>query len=390
MNLTSRVSIDPPRSFIGLLIFAPIIYFGLVFPTLFLFGVEPQTTYYDYSQLDRFTTAFVLALNFIYLLASLYFFAFLFPREISVSVPNSWPLILGAVLFVIFNLSANYGVDRSTIKSGSTAISVILSSAAYAYLGALFLCEKNKLKLAVVASGLLVMIVLTFERESILYLAFPLVLRLGRHWWAWLVLIPLTIVGAIFLGGYKYILATTLVSGQPLSVDLFLRPEFWDFVSRSIMTDNLHKSSLEAFYFQGDAPDYNYLTYFMPHQIARTLDPLANTNGGFATLYYTGGNTGTGYSALLEGWQNFWFLGPIITPGLMILAFGKVARTGSAFLFVMMLVFSLKFQRAELWPTVIGVALGPILFFSAGSLLRWVRRSSRAGRQMEHAVIRSA
>ncbi|HHL22175.1 MAG TPA: hypothetical protein ENJ52_11700 [Aliiroseovarius sp.] len=390
MQLISRESFTPPRKFVGLLIFAPIVYFGLVFPMLFLLGFDPRTEYYEYSQLDRFIVAFVLVLNIIYLISSLYFFARFFPREVTVSVPNSWPLVLGVVLFVYFTLAGNLAQDRATIKSGATLVSVVLNAAAYAYLGALLLCEKNKLKLLVVASGIVLTIILTFERESILYLAFPLVLRLGRHWWAWPMLVLFGIAGAIFLGGYKYILTLTLLSGEPLSLELFFRPEFWEYVSRSFMTDNLHKSSLELFYFQGDAPHYNILTYFMPYQIARMLDPLANTNGGIATLYYTAGYTGTGYSALLESWQNFWILGPVIMPGLLFLGFRQVVRSGSAFLFITMLVFSLKLQRAELWPTVLGIALGPILFFAAGRLLRLLRKSPGAGRPVKAATVKPA
>ena len=375
MRFTWSQTITLDRAPIIFCVIGTLFYFGLVFPSLFYLGFPPLTTYYEYTQVTSDVVVWVIALNTIFLGAVYAAMLLLVPKKVDVRIVSNWLFVLVAVLVIYALNRSNLGMDRESIKESSNLAKVVISSISVTYLGAIALCETDKKKLVLAFGAIFFSLIAAGERETIIYLMFPIILRLGSQKRGLVKVILLGVGGGIFFASYKLLFAgfrQVLEHGQSLSqLPKFVAAEsgFWTYVGTSLLRDNIHKSSMEIFYFLGDAPNYNVLSYFMPIQIGRVLDSSVLTNGNLATLYYTNGVTGTGFSALLESWLNFWAFGPLL------LAFGigyfirRTAEAQNALLLVGLLVFLAKLVRSDLWPSVIGYMLGPILIVACGKLL---------------------
>lgn len=356
------------RSTIGICILAPVAYFGVLTPVFIIFGIYPLTVYYDFQTLDQYVLWWVLALNVIYLSVFWVFVMRFIPRSSTLSVPAPW-VLLGASAAVVLLLNfENWGMARHEVKEMADPVRSLATAVVLTYLGAVVLSVQDRMKLGYSVLILLFVIALSWERESILYLLFPVLLRLGSKRLGVFPLVLLGAAGFIFILTYK-MLITYFISSVGVTVGAFSLDEFWIYASRSFFGDNMHKSAIELFYFAGISPDYLNFSYFLPLQFGRVFDPGFLTNGQLATLYYTGGRTGTGFSAVLEGWLNFGPLGFFVLPFLVVAALRKGCLLHSAFWVIALLTFAVKLQRSDLWPAVIGHLLGPLLAAGAGFLI---------------------
>ena len=348
------------RKQIYFIISAAIIYFGLMFPLFVALGHKPATIYYQQLRLDVLLIFFILGVNIIYLVIFSFAYKLHIPREIKLKNENSWILLLFCfTIFIILNFDA-YGQDRSYIKGNSNALKVLLNSAIISYYSATCITTVSKPKFFFSVGVLLGVTFLMQEREIILALFVALILRIRETKLLTIKVAMLGVISIIALAGSKYILAYIRL-GQKDLLSIIFDQAFFNYVISSLMRDNLHKGYLEFAYFSGWSPDYHFLTYFMPLQLHREIVSGAQTNGQMATDFYTMAETGTGFSIIIEAWQNFGYLGVFVIPLVIVVLLRFVASLGSAFLVVSYLLFVFKLQRAELWPTFIGYLLGPLV-----------------------------
>ena len=343
-----------------LVLLSALVYFNLGMISLQLLGGDVYSIYYDMSRINAGTVTIVIFINLLYVLLATLFQKLMMPETLRLSVFSSWGLLLLAASVVIYFNAGNFQFERTDIKSNSNIISAIATSISYSYMAALVLCETNRLKFSFALVTLVFAITMAFEREVVLYLLVPLVLRLDS---GAVGLFKVGIIGALgmlVLASYKTIMSF-FRSSHGVSIDALGQIELWLAVQNSLMRDNLHKGSLELSFFAGGSPDYSRYSYWMPLQIERILVPGAQTNGQLATEYYTNGLTGTGFSALLEAWLNLGALGILVLPLTMALLMRRVSRTGSAFMLLTMCIFLVKLQRSDLWPAFIGILLGPLM-----------------------------
>jgi hypothetical protein len=368
----ANVSVAVRRRTVNGLLIIVLAYFKLGLITLVLMGVDPATIYYssyDYSLFDKLV---VLSLNLAYVGLAAFMLHRLMPKVFLVAVYSHWVLIAAAVAFVFLENTGNLELSRADIKENATALGALSSVVAYSYLSAIILCERNRPKFYAAVAALVFAIVMSYEREVILFLFIPLMLRWDRGSAALVKMGAVFALSVIVLTGYKY--AASLVRGDVTSSSA---SEFWEFVQLSLLRDNIHTGILELSYFSGRSPDYNNLSYFIPVQIERMFHASALTNGQMASFYYTGGRTGTGFSALLEAWLNFGPVGVLVLPLLLALGMRRVALAGSAFLFIAATIFVFKLQRSDLWPAVLAYLLAPLVVFVIVGIMRNVGRMRR-------------
>ncbi len=335
-------------------------YFNIGLVTLLIFGVSPPSSYYDYGAVPFAVVILVFCINVLFLIVAVFSLKYFLPDRIFLRAYTGWPILLLTLAIVVYFNFGNFAIDRQDIKSNSNLVSVILTATAYTYLSAALLCEANKMRMYVAAGGLVFAVVMAFEREVILFLLFPAIFRLDRGMLGTLKIALLSVSGLVLVASYKLISNMFRLSAES-SVNILENTNFWLVVQLSLMRDNLHKGSLELFYFMGDAPIYSRVSYIMPLQIDRLFTDGARTNGQLATEYYTQGATGVGFSAVLESWLNFGILGIIILPVFIAYIVVTPAKSKSAFLTLAVMIFCVKLQRSDFWPSVIGHLLGPLL-----------------------------
>jgi hypothetical protein len=348
-------------------------YFNLGMVASVLLGGDVYSIYYDLSWITAGTVTIVLIINVFYVLLTALFLKMIMPETLRVSVISSWSLLFVAISTIIYFNIGGLQLERTEIKSNSNIISVIGTSISYSYMAAVFLCETNRLKLLVASMTLIFSITASFEREVILYLLVPLVLRLDAGTFGLFKVGITGALGVLTLTIYKTIMSLFRLS-HGFSLDALGQIQLWLVVQHSLMRDNLHKGSIELSFFGGTSPEYSRYSYWMPVQIERILVPGAKTNGQLATEYYTDGMTGTGFSAILEAWLNLGALGILVLPLTYALLMRRVLRTGSALMLLTMCIFLVKLQRSDLWPTFIGILLGPLMWMMVIVLKRATAR----------------
>lgn len=343
-----------------LILIAAVAYFSLGLIILLLFNFEAPTDYYRDIYIPKFFIWFVFILNFLYVFLAIIFLIFLLPKHFCLSVYNNWILLIVAIsIYILMNMK-NLNLSREELKEASNLATVLLNSVIITYFSAIVMCEHKRVKQLLALCTLIFAIIVSKERELILALLIALFMRVDLAKYGLLGISFLGGVGMAMFASFKYFYGITNKGSQTI-IDVFLSPELWNYVFLSLIRDNLHKGFIEINYFLGNAPDYNYFSYFMPLQVERILHVGAQTNGQKASEYYTSGATGTGFSSILEAWLNFGPLGVLVLPLATAVVLRLVIRSGSAFIFIATVVFIVKLQRSDMWPPIIGYLLGPIL-----------------------------
>lgn len=368
----ANVAVAVKRRTINAILIMVLAYFKLGLIVSVMAGVDPPTVYYSAADYTLFQKFVVLLINLIYVFLAAWLLRRFLPKAFVLSVYSNWALIALAILSVLYVNAGNLELSRTEIKENASAISTFVAAISYSYLAAIVLCDRNPAKFYSAIAALVFAVILSYEREVILFLFIPLMLRLDRGSAALVKIGAIFLASVLVLTGYKYIASLVRGDVSPTSSS-----EFWDFVQLSLLRDNMHTGFLELAYFAGRSPDYNNISYFLPVQIERLFNAGALTNGQMASLFYTSGRTGTGFSALLEAWLNFGPFGVLVLPLLVALGMRRVAFAGSAFLFVATTIFVFKLQRSDLWPAIIGYLLAPVVVVMIVGVARTARRARR-------------
>lgn len=348
------------RNIVFLALFMPMVYFGIVFPLFVLLGIEPYTAYYVFDGQNLYALKTIMLLNSLMLLTA---FAAkgLLPKMVLIPKEDSaWVVIVLFGLLIVYFNYGNSSLDREVIKSEVTAVSTLATSLAHGCLAGMLLVNRRPAKLAAIIGFLLFSLLNSFERELILYFAVPIIIRLSDNPRFFVILILFSFLSVLFLGGYKFILITSRLNG--FSLDLLTNPYLWQSILRSFLSDNLHKTGIEVYFFIDQSPNYNYLSYLLPTQVLRVLDPDIISNGNLATEFYTGNNVGTGFSILLESWLNFGVFGVLAVPLILFGAARRILMMKSPVMLIVFIIFSLKLQRSDLWPLFVSIIGAPMVY----------------------------
>jgi len=253
-------------------------------------------------------------------------------------------LIYFCLIYLAWSSLGNFSLERSEVKEEVTFLSstfLILTLTTSSYL---IMKEKNFLIVLPMSFFILILAFSFSERELLLYAGLPIFIRFSVNYGR----------SMFFLLGLFGILSILLF--KVVSVEARNNFEFTDnskervsWYLRNLANDALVKYELENSYLLGDSPNYKKLTYLAPFQVFRLIDDTHTSNGRIATSYYTNGSMGTGFSALIESWQNFSFLGPFLSPIFLFILLMLTFRFGGTVLLIPLLVFLVKYLRGEFW-----------------------------------------
>jgi len=270
-----------------------------------------------------------------------------------------------ALFWVLYTSWENFGIAREDIKDSYgffelTLVSITLSIASY-----LILTEKSLRRVSLYVVIMLLLSISFFERELLLYALIPLFVRFGSQYGK----------GMVFIMSFGGLIALLLF--KVFTVELRNNFEFSEstqervsWILRNVANDSLVKYELEHSYVNSENPEYKRFTYLAPYQFFRIFDSELTTNGRIATSHYTNDKMGTGFSALLESWINFGYLGPFLTPFLFFLVVYLSLRFGGAPLLIPLLIFLVKYMRGELWTALMLYLVFPLLFFFFIGIIR--------------------
>lgn len=354
---------------IFIIILASCIYFSVLPYFIKLWGITVRSGYYELTHFSDHTFIALLLHNLIYtfvLLALFYFF--LYKNKINI-VDLAERKVPSFVIFVIIGASvllsiSYFSLSRTEIKDASNLGVETIFIFALTLISYTTLVTKKRSVLLLNIFLILYFSFILFEREVILYAVVPFLLRSGVNVRKMFKFVAMFIILASLILNYKLII--NLLKEGDLS-------QYSNTESKSILyslgVDSVHKMSLEASYIEGDVPEYNNATLYVPYQVLRFFEPERTTNARMATTYYTNENTGTGFSFLLEGFLNFSYLAPFILPFILLSIFGVVNRYFGVVAVTPFLVFIVKIQRAELWPLMISTLIIPLLLIAIISYL---------------------
>ena len=353
LDFSTKVSVSGTLVFI--LAIVPVIYFAIGF----YFYIGSATLYfYDIESISNYIITLTFLLNIVIIFGSLILFSSFNKRFYFDRVHISWLILLLCGSFLIINNIGNLQLSRTDIKGNVTYVKTFFTSISLAFLALEVLIDKRGSKWYLAITLLVFYAIASFERESLLYFLVPLLLSLKYNLSKLMMLLIIVIGATVVLGNYKYFLSNLALG---IEVDYSYHIILENTMS-TISSANQDKTLLELMYFEGEHPDYSVFSYFQPVQLVRLFDSEALSNGGRSTLYYTGGHSGTGFSIMLESWLNLGPLGVFIIPFSMFYCCLLILRKKYLFLLVPYLVFLIKLQRSDFWPTFI-IILMPVLIF---------------------------
>jgi len=348
-------------------VFIVLFYFLLV-PSIFHFlGLLEQSKYF--GELAKSNTSiffFIFLSNFILFLG----FAFAITKSLDISNNQNWfnfkyvsfkrkliALVYFCLVYLVWSSLENFSLDRSEVKEEVTFLSstfLIFTLTASSYL---MMKEKNFLIILPMSFFILVLAFSFSERELLLYAGLPIFIRFSVNYGRPMFFL-LGLLGMLSILLFKVV--STEARNNFEFTDNSIERISWYLTN--LANDALVKYELENAYLLGDSPQYKKLTYLAPFQIFRLIDETHTSNGRIATSYYTNGFMGTGFSALLESWQNFGYLGPFVSPIFLFILLVFTFRFGGTVLLIPLLVFLVKFLRGELWTAYMIYITFPFIF----------------------------
>ena len=346
--------------FLLLLIILAAIYFNLLMPILVRNDLNVHTIYYDYTGISAWIISFVICINVLLILNLTIFLFSLSPKEVTVRV-YTHPILVTVVLsFLIYASYSNISLSRMEIKENTNLLTTVVQTGSLTYCAAIVLCETHRFKFWGALLTLLFFTVTSFERELILYWLIPVLIRVDSGRSGTLRVLVLASFGFLFILLYKAFI--NIIKLEDVNLLIALRElDVWYFVLNALNGDNVHTGSLQLFYFDGTAPTYDRLSFWLPAQIGTLLDSEFLTNGQLATQFYTSNASGTGFSFTLEAWLNFGSLGLFVAPLFLTCLVVLCFRLQSAILVISVIVFAIKLQRSDMWPAIVILLMGPIL-----------------------------
>ena len=344
-----------------LLILASCFYFSVLPYVIRLVGIEVESGYYQLQHYTSDTFILLFLLNsFYFFFTAIGFYYSLFKvkiRNFSERGLQINSLIVYVIVGFAVAISFSYlSLMRNEIKdSSSLGIEVVFLTALTLISYSTYITKK-KIVLFVNIILILYFSFVLFEREVILYALVPFLLRMG-----------LNRKGVIKFAVFFSIL-TLLVLNYKVIINVIKSGDYTHYSSTpsrsplySLGVDSVHKMSLEVSYFEGNSPDYNRFTIYVPYQILRFFEPERTTNARLATEFYTSNKTGTGFSFLLEGLLNFSFPAVFLLPVLLAFIFYWISKIFGIMALTPFVVFIVKVQRSELWPLMISTLLLPLI-----------------------------
>jgi len=346
---------------IYMMLLASCFYFSILPYIIRVIGIKVQSGYYqlEHYPLESFYLLLILNLSYFIVLAVVFYYLFFKQKgmkKAKIEVNLNYSVILLVILASVFFSFDYLSLMRSEIKEASslgieTLFLLSLTLISYSTF-------KTTRKLVLLLNVILVLYFsfVLFEREVILYALVPFFLRLGLTKKTVLQFLVLFSLLAIVILNYKVVINMIKDDNyQNYSVSTQKSPLY------SLGIDSVHKMSLEMSYIEGDTPNYNHATIYVPYQILRFFDDSRTTNARLATSFYTSNRTGTGFSFLLEGLLNFSYFAPFLLPILLALVFKFSFDLFGVISITPLVVFMVKIQRSELWPLLISTLIIPLV-----------------------------
>lgn len=359
---------------IYMMLLASCFYFSVLPYILRVIGVKVESSYYklEHYPLESFYLLLLLNISYFIVLAIVFYIVFFKQKGIKqykIEVNLNYFIILLVILASVF-LSFDYlSLMRYEIKEASSLGIETLFLLTLTLISYSTLTTKKKLVLLLNVLLVLYFSFVLFEREVILYALVPFFLRIGLT--KKTALRFLVLFGGLALIILNYKMVINMIKDDNFhsySVSSQKSPLY------SLGVDSIHKMSLEMSYIEGDTPDYNHATIYVPYQVLRLFDVTRTTNARLATSYYTSNKTGTGFSFLLEGILNFSYFALLILPIILAVVFRLFFDFFGMISITPFVVFIVKIQRAELWPLLISTLIIPLVcawvLFKLQQLLR--------------------
>lgn len=359
---------------IYMMLLASCFYFSILPYIIRVIGIKVTSGYYQLEHYPLESFYLLLLLNIIYFIVlSIVFYLLFFKSEGFKEDKPEINLNYFVILLVIF-ASVFFSFDylslmRSEIKEASSLGVETLFLLSLTLISYTTFTTKRKLVLFINVLLVLYFSFVLFEREVILYALVPFLLRLGLTKKTAFRFIILFGSLAVIILNYKAVINMIKDDNfQNYSISPKKSPLY------TLGIDSVHKMSLEMSYIEGDIPNYNHATMYVPYQVLRFFDGTRTTNARLATSYYTSNRTGTGFSFLLEGLLNFSYFAPWILPILLAFLFKIFFDYFGVIAITPLVVFIVKIQRSELWPLLISTLIIPLLcaflLFKLQQLLR--------------------
>lgn len=343
--------------FVLMLVFASF-YFNVLPYIIKFLDINIVSSYYTLNIIteDTFIVSSLISIAFFIVSSVLliyYHFSGALVRNLNYSpkIPFLFELIFAVAVILI--TKDHFSQSRDVIKSGSTLVSEIIIISSISICSYKLLIDKRIIPSLLRFLFIVYIAIVIFEREFFLFAVIPLILRVrvtGKS------LIVLSISSVVFMS--TILLYKDLVN--------YSRGKSPDNSTNGILyklgVDTIHKLSLEVSYIDGEnVPNYKPFSLVSPYQIPRFVEPEHTTNSRLATDYYTGGNTGTGFSSWLEGYINFGMAGIVLVPLIVLLIIHLTTGVLGQSILIPLLIFSIKYNRAELWPLLISTVIFPSL-----------------------------
>jgi|GEM_PF-6475634 len=349
-------------NFIYAIVLASSFYFSILPYLIKNLGINVNSGFYQLTHYSSEVFNIVLILNTLYFLIlsfAFYFGVLKYKTYIHYNLANRLGnifIIAIIIVAIIFSLE-NFSLSRNEIKDESSLGIEILYITALTLISYITLTSQKKLVLIFNILLVLYFSLVLFEREVILYGVIPFMLRKGVSLKSSLkFLLIFSFLIALVLN-YKVIL-NVIKTGDPVHYS----SQNDKSILYSLGIDSIHKMSLEISYFEGDAPNYNHFTFFVPYQVLRIFDSTRTTNGRLATEYYTNNTTGTGFSLILEGILNFSYAAIFILPIVLVTLYQLFFKYTGLIALTPFIVFIVKVNRAEIWPLLLSTLILPLLF----------------------------
>jgi len=286
-----------------------------------------------------------------------------------------------SLAYIWLLISQIYGLGREEIKSMGTPLRVITTQTVLFFISfSLIYKWKYRLLNTIILVTLLIYSMLSFERETILFVLFSLIVNRPLSKLS-ISHISLAVMLFAIMFYYKKVvwLIIFLINGTDIEYALN------DLSEQSLRFTHVDPAAsllMLSDFLDNGAHFINYYGSYVVNVIAQVLRMFIDLDwpslGEFSTQYYTGGKMGTAFSMIIESMLNFWYFGPFIV-GFAITHFfyktEKLAGIYYKFHYLIWFIFMVKFVRTEFAVVLKLYVLPAIIAYIA---FVWVSKKNRS------------
>ncbi len=259
--------------------------------------------------------------------------------------------ILICSIYIINESLQLYGLDRYNVRMVGGPIRTLMLMGAFSFLCFTLMFKwKYKLLNFIILTILLFYSIVSFQRETILFLSFALILNLEpkkislNH-------ILIGILTLVFLTYYKTLVFyfNIYVRNEDMINFIMIPIRFVNIDPASsllLLSDYLDNNSIYGSYY--GSYFINTAAQFL-RMFTDNIDWLSLSE--FTQQYYTRGEMGTAFSMILESFLNFWYLGPFIIGYFITYLFYETEKVAGIYYklhYFIFFIFIVKIVRTEL------------------------------------------